>query len=170
MSKVIILSPHLDDAVFSCWQFINMPGSTVMTVFAGIPPAGTTKLWDKICGQANSELMVLQRLKENKIALKQTQATIAYLDYLDKQYRDQPLKVNDLVGQIQKAATKQSTLIAPLAASKVFRHPDHILVRQAAITLKEAGYSVAFYPDIPYMHLPSKPTANYLKRLPVIKY
>jgi len=37
-TRWLVISPHLDDAVFSCRQLLaQAPGSVVVTVFAGIP-------------------------------------------------------------------------------------------------------------------------------------
>src|SRR3954465_3348847 len=38
---IALLSPHLDDAVLSCWHVLTGPGEVaVVNVFAGVPPAG----------------------------------------------------------------------------------------------------------------------------------
>jgi hypothetical protein len=36
--SAVILSPHLDDAVLSCWHLLTGPGEVeVINVFAGVP-------------------------------------------------------------------------------------------------------------------------------------
>jgi LmbE family N-acetylglucosaminyl deacetylase len=165
MSEVIVLSPHLDDAVFDCWQVINQSGTTVLTVFAGLPKQGTSKLWDKLCGQADSKLMVLRRRQENDTALRGTSASISYLDFLDNQYRSEPLLLDKIVKEIIDNTPSNSRFLAPLAGSRLLRHPDHVLLRQASLILKRSGHDVSFFPDIPYMRLPRRATPTYLHRL-----
>ena len=39
LERVVVVSPHLDDAVLGCGRFLAVhPGATVVTVFAGNPP------------------------------------------------------------------------------------------------------------------------------------
>ncbi len=41
-----ILSPHLDDAVLSCWHLLEQPGELiVINVFAGVPEDGGRLAW-----------------------------------------------------------------------------------------------------------------------------
>lgn len=55
LDRVVILSPHLDDAVLGCGRFMAAhPGVTVLTVYAGKPtyyPEPMTR-WDRIAGTA----------------------------------------------------------------------------------------------------------------------
>ena len=104
MSEVIVLSPHLDDAVFNCWRTINEADDdvTVLGIFAGLPEAGTSRLWDRLCGQSNSRQMVLKRRQEDKLALLNTKASIIHLDFLDNQYRSEPPKIEKIVSEIVK--------------------------------------------------------------------
>jgi hypothetical protein len=48
---VVIVSPHLDDAVLSAASQLLRPGARVVTVCAGEPPAGTPlAYWDRLTG------------------------------------------------------------------------------------------------------------------------
>ena len=48
----VILSPHFDDAVLSCWHLLASAGEVlVVNVFAGEPPAGTLGWWDRARGR-----------------------------------------------------------------------------------------------------------------------
>lgn len=165
MSKIVILSPHLDDAVFNCWCSLNQPRATVLTVFAGLPKDGTSKMWDKLCGEADSRAMVLRRRQENNNALKNTSADIRYLDFLDNQYRIKPLLLDKIVTKIIDNTPSKSIFLAPLAGSRLLKHPDHVLLREAGLLIKKSGKEVYFYPDIPYMSLPRKIKPEYLKKL-----
>ena len=167
MSSLLIISPHIDDAVFSCWRALNSTNSTVLTVFAGIPDKDHSTYWDRICGQINSiEAMNLRRA-ENDTILGHTKTKIQYLDFLDSQYRNYPIKMADLTNEIIKHHNLNSEILVPLAMGKPYRHKDHVLLRKVGIELLNNGFSVSFYPDLPYMTLPLIPTQDYLKQLAI---
>ena len=56
MSALVLLSPHLDDAVLSCWHVLSSSADVVvLNVFTAIPPAGTqTPRWDRVTGSDDS--------------------------------------------------------------------------------------------------------------------
>ena len=167
MPKVVILSPHLDDAVLNCWYTINHNECTVLTIFAGIPQKGTTKLWDFLCGKKDSNQMVINRREENENALQNTGCSIQNLDYLDQQYRGNTSKVDidQVVHTILDISPKDAIFLAPLAASRLFRHQDHVITRNIGVRLFHEKKQVQFYPDSPYMSLPTKPNTKYSAKL-----
>ena len=59
----VVISPHLDDAVFSCGDWLaTHPGAIVMTVFAGVPRDGALHTeWDNRCGFADASHAILAR-------------------------------------------------------------------------------------------------------------
>src|SRR5919109_876181 len=66
----VVLSPHLDDAVFSCWHIVGEEKARVVTVFAGIPPAGTPlPRWDEMTGATDPATRVRERIAEDEAAL-----------------------------------------------------------------------------------------------------
>ena len=165
MVKTVILSPHLDDAVFNCWHTLNQPNVTLLTVFAGIPLAGTSGVWDKLCGEPHSDMMVKRRRAENKQALDGLGVSIQYLNFLDAQYRTIALTADNVLTEIINATSLQSVFLVPLAASSLRRHVDHVLLRKVGIMLHQLGRRVIFYPDIPYMSLPKHISDASLGRL-----
>jgi hypothetical protein len=63
------VSPHLDDAVLSCWTVIAGEGNvTVATVFTAGPKVGITTPWDRDSGVDSAERMA-QRRDEDAAAL-----------------------------------------------------------------------------------------------------
>ena len=45
-APVVILSPHLDDAVLSCWHVLSGPADVrVINLFAGLPALGAAPGW-----------------------------------------------------------------------------------------------------------------------------
>jgi len=165
MAKQVILSPHFDDAVFSCWHLINQPHSEVITLFGGIPPEKTSSLWDKLCGESNSVRMMRVRTKENQAALDSTPASYLSLNYLDNQYRTGKLDIAEIANNILSLVSPETHFFAPLAGSKLWRHPDHIIVREVGKFLLGQGKKVSFYADVPYMQMPSRVSESYKKQL-----
>jgi hypothetical protein len=151
----------MDDAVFSCWHLINQPGAEVTTIFAGIPPQGTSTMWDRLCGQADSAAMMRKRRQENKTALKNTSATSHNLDYLDTQYRSIKPTVAEIANSILSRTSPATQFFAPLAGGRFWRHPDHVTVRKVGEYLLSQGRKVSFYGDIPYMRIPANPSNEY---------
>src|SRR5579863_9874028 len=100
MAAITILSPHLDDAVCSCWHLVNQPGAEVITLFAGIPADSVSTLWDRLCGEPNGAKMMQQRLKENDKALKSSDALIRNLNFLDRQYRPDTRNISEIAESI----------------------------------------------------------------------
>ena len=150
-----ILSPHFDDAAVNCYSVLSKSGVSVITVFGAAPTnLKTTTLWDIICGVPNSHKMMLQRSAENKQALSGYRVKLIDLDFLDNQYRKNSLSKKDIARTLDAVIPNQATIFVPLALSRLYRHPDHIMVREAALTLTK-NRSIILYPDMPYMKLSS---------------
>ena len=74
---VAILSPHLDDAVLSCWSLLDSDDDVaVVTVFTGAPEPGFVSTWDADAG-VDSATRMAQRIEENRKALGLTQEDLA---------------------------------------------------------------------------------------------
>lgn len=91
----VILSPHLDDAVLSCWHVLTQPGEVaVINVFAGVPAnADGRAWWDRYTGATDSAQRVRDRVEEDRRALALAGRGAVNLELLDDQYRhgEQPL-------------------------------------------------------------------------------
>src|SRR5690554_6399989 len=71
LCPLVVVSPHYDDAVFSCGNLLStLPASTVVTVYSGLPdnPELATD-WDRRCGFANAGEAMATRANENGMAL-----------------------------------------------------------------------------------------------------
>lgn len=124
-----VVSPHLDDAVFSCGMLLaTHPGSVVCTVFAGEPPTRQVTAWDRACGFANSHEAMVTRRREDVRALALCGARPVHLGFLDAQYGAPP-RVTDIAEQIAHAwrASGIRTLIVPLG----LYHGDHVTTSDA---------------------------------------
>jgi LmbE family N-acetylglucosaminyl deacetylase len=147
VSSVAILSPHLDDAVFSCWHVLaSSRDVVVINVFTGIPPPRSeTPAWDRITGAHDPAERMRARLQEDKAALALVDRRAENLDFLESQYRgDDVPQIGDV---IRKVLPDDVHLLAPAG---IGGHSDHELVRDAALALGEQGRDLALYTDLPY--------------------
>ena len=68
-APTVILSPHLDDGVWSCFSLLAREDDVVVaTVFAGIPDAAPG-WWDAQCGITDSAAHVRDRRAEDSAVL-----------------------------------------------------------------------------------------------------
>jgi LmbE family N-acetylglucosaminyl deacetylase len=144
-----ILSPHFDDAVLSCWQMLEGPAeATVVNVFTAAPPAGTPPpWWDRATGASDPVERMRERREEDAGALVLAGRSSVDLGLLDDQYRRAELSVHEVVERISLKVRPQAILHAPGAFDG---HPDHILVRDAALRLARVGRPVVLYADLPH--------------------
>lgn len=105
------------------------------------------------------------RRQENETALRGLGVTIVNLDFLDNQYMNEARDEEELYNQLKARVAKTDIIYAPIAVSRLYRHPDHVLLRDIGLQLKKEGYKVNFYADIPYMQIPQKPGNAYVDRL-----
>jgi GlcNAc-PI de-N-acetylase len=152
----VVLSPHLDDAVLSCWHVLTQPGDVeAITVFAGVPTALTAPAWwDRHTGAADSGERVRERIEEDRCALALAGRVAVNLGFLDEQYRDHEQALAPLTEQIESLLPPGARLYAPAAFAN---HADHALVRAAALELRDAGFPVSLYADLPHATLPGWP-------------
>jgi LmbE family N-acetylglucosaminyl deacetylase len=160
LDRVVIVSPHLDDAVLGCAQFMAVhPGVTVMTVFAGNPPAypDPMRLWDEQSGfQPGDDVMEVRR-KEDEAAQAVLQATPVHLDFVEHTYNpgDRPVRAEVLADVLAPAlASLDPTLvIAPFGLA----NPDHDVTHRACMLARaRLDDAIAWwcYEDTGYKHIP----------------
>jgi LmbE family N-acetylglucosaminyl deacetylase len=129
---VIVVSPHLDDAVFGCGQLLAArPGSSVVTVFAGAPPTyETVTEWDALAGFRPGEDVMAARRAEDSRALAILNATPIWLDFCDSQYHRSP-DVAEIARALEQAIGESGlrALFIPLGLF----HSDHHLTHAAAL-------------------------------------
>ena len=148
-----ILSPHLDDAVLSCWHVLQRRGDVlVINVFAGVPASrpGALSWWDELTGARDSGRRVLERVEEDREALALAGCEPVNLRFLDEQYRDAEQPLAPLAAQIESRVVPGAHVYAPAAFGG---HADHVLVRAAALALRDRGFRVSLYADLPHATL-----------------
>jgi LmbE family N-acetylglucosaminyl deacetylase len=172
MSAHLYLSPHLDDAVFSCGGLMALQDArgdpiSVLTLFAGDPPdfrissfaAELHARW----GQAGPPIAI--RRAEDRVACGRLGSSVVHLSFPDSIYRlgpggeilyenseslFGPLREEDeglvdvLVHALQELQLSPANIYCPGALGG---HVDHRLTRMAAERL---GYNLIYYQDFPY--------------------
>jgi LmbE family N-acetylglucosaminyl deacetylase len=151
-----ILSPHLDDAVLSCWHVLSQPGEViVINVFAGVPTSrGAPAWWDRVTGASDSVERVRERVEEDRKALALAGRAPVNLGFLDEQYRDAEQSLAPVTAEIEARLLPGAHVLAPAAFGG---HADHVLVRSAALQLRSNGFAVSLYADLPHAWLDGWP-------------
>jgi LmbE family N-acetylglucosaminyl deacetylase len=143
--STLVLSPHPDDAVFSCWHvLVGEADVRVLTIFAGVPAEGLEPpRWDRITGGRDPVTRVRERREEDRRALALAGRVPDFLDFVERQYSGSLPRVDDVLRAIPDA----DEIFAPAG---IGGHSAHELVREAGLQLLKAGADVSFYADLPY--------------------
>jgi LmbE family N-acetylglucosaminyl deacetylase len=143
-APLVVLSPHLDDAVWACFSLLG-DGVVVATVFAGIPESGTG-WWDAQCGITDSAAHVRERRAEDARVLATLGATPTHLSLLDGQYRDRGPSPEQVIDALSVQVPAASRVVAWSGIG----HPDHRDVRDAGLELHLRGIPVTLVADYCY--------------------
>ena len=134
MRQLVVVSPHLDDAVLGSSALLDRFGDAiVVTVFAGRPPAATAlPAWDEAAGFRAGDDVVGARRAEDRAALDILGATPVWLPFLDAQYGESP-SVETIVPTLEAALTDAgaATVSIPLGLF----HSDHVLAHAAGLRI-----------------------------------
>ena len=148
----LLLSPHWDDAVLSCWSLLSSGRElNVVNVFAGVPAAGRSGLWERVAGVADSAERARVRMREDALALSGAGRTAVNLALLDAQYRASTAALDDLDGALGAEIAGASRVYVPAA---IGGHRDHLLVRSYGLMLLRLGMPVTLYAEHAVLHLP----------------
>jgi LmbE family N-acetylglucosaminyl deacetylase len=149
---VVVVSPHLDDAVLSAAVQLMRPGARVVTVCAGAPPAGTPLgYWDRLTGANDVEVRLRERLAEDDEALRtlgvvETQR----LRFLDGQHLDDwsgRASTEEMAAELRPHLADAAEVWTPAG---IGCHPDHLAVRDATLAAVGSAAPIHLYADVPY--------------------
>jgi LmbE family N-acetylglucosaminyl deacetylase len=131
---VLVLSPHLDDAVFACGRLLaSVPAATVATIFAGRPASSAPLTeWDRASGFRPGDDVIGARRDEDRLALGILGANPVWLEFRDRQYGPgvRPDEIaRELDGVLARCAP--GAVFFPLGLF----HSDHHLTHEAALLL-----------------------------------
>lgn len=157
LGQIVVVSPHLDDAVFSCGDLIaGCDSPLVLTVFAGTPPDdGSPTPWDAACGFSSASQAMQRRKSEDVQATSMLGARSLHLPFLDSQYGYTP-DIQDIVAAVRDALLREQadTVFFPLGLF----HSDHVLLHYAMLVLRDhepalrwIAYEDAFYRRKPHL-------------------
>jgi LmbE family N-acetylglucosaminyl deacetylase len=169
LERLLVVSPHFDDAVFSCGHLLAAaPGAVVVTVFGGAPdpyPPSPTS-WDADCGFAAGADVLAIRRREDADALGVVGAVPKVLDFVDGQYRGSEryslADVTERLGAVVDEC-RPTTVAFPLGV----RHRDHQLCGGAALKLRERADQRSWvgYAEFPYVWRDADRAASRIARL-----
>jgi LmbE family N-acetylglucosaminyl deacetylase len=150
--RLVVISPHLDDAVLSLGGTIASAAASgvrtlVVTVFANDPhedgPAGT---WDERCGFATAAQAAAVRRAEDRRACTLLGAEPVWLPFADS---DHPLDATpeDIHAALRSVVDESDVVLVP---GWPLRHPDHALLADALLTQDPLAATVGVYVEQPY--------------------
>ncbi|HEV2649576.1 TPA: PIG-L family deacetylase, partial [Streptococcus pneumoniae] len=171
-TKYIFLSPHLDDAIFSCGDYISKLTSEgeivlVITIFSGYPLSQqlqpSAKQFHKLCNLG--KYPIEERKKEDRLACERLQCDFRHLSYYECLYRkdrngnflyrhiyselknEDTLK-NDIIKELLMHLDDKCVVYCPLSLGD---HIDHVFVNSIGRALEFMRYKVIYYEDFPYV-------------------
>lgn len=164
MKKVLLVSPHFDDAILSAGQFMaDRPDTEIVTVFGGFPitPENVKTPYDEKCGFKHALDAVSERRRENKAATALLNATAIDLDFPDSQYNN-PFALEDIVNSLQYLIDNNwyEAIYAPIGLD----HPDHVIVSEAVMRLNFPR-NIYLWEDLPIRVLKPEEAVNRAGRL-----
>lgn len=166
MPRTVVVSPHLDDAVLSVYGRLDAE-TAVVTVCAGLPPAGVLSPWDADSGATDSRARIAERRDEDRAALGRSGARAVHLDLLDRQYVALGAAPEPTVDQVAAAlrthVEEAEVVFAPAAIStnssslvrrvRRRRGSDHLRVREATLLVRPDAW---LYAELPYALTPDR--------------
>jgi hypothetical protein len=142
--KIVVVSPHFDDGVLSCWTLIDGPADvTVLTVFTEGPGRpGFVAEWDADTGVDSSTRME-QRAEENRAALSLASRRPADLGGLEGIYGGGSVDPEELRPHLARA----DAVYIPAGVGIEHVNREHVVVRDACLSVRG---DCRFYADQPY--------------------
>ena len=157
--RIVVVSPHLDDAVLSLGAAIARASRSgadvrILTVLAGVPdserPAGP---WDAASGFSTEGEAATRRREEDSRACEIVGATPVWLPFSDVENRD------DIDEEAVWRAIDEHVADRDLVLSPGFplRHPDHVLLTALILRRLETDRKLALYVEQPYANVDAIP-------------
>ena len=163
LRRIVVVSPHFDDAVLGAAHLLSTyPSSVVITVMGGQPPAYPAEPtpWDALGGFRAGDDVVAARREEDSAAMAFVGATPVWLEFPDHQYLDRAdrPKPDEVAPALEAAVTD-------LAPTAVFlpmglANPDHDVTHRAGLLARDRllrslpACSWFCYEDHGYKHIP----------------
>lgn len=140
LDRIVVVSPHLDDAVLGCGRFLaEHPGATVVTVFAGTPPQYPEPMrpWDVQSGFAPGDDVMAVRRAEDAAALAHLGAEPMHLGFVEYSYNegDRAVSPRDIAPALHDAirSLTPTVVVAPFGLA----NPDHDATHRACMSVRD---------------------------------
>jgi LmbE family N-acetylglucosaminyl deacetylase len=141
--SIVVISPHLDDAVLSCWTVLDGDADvSVVTVFTGGPEPGFVSSWDADTG-VDSATRMEQRRAENRAALALAGLTPVDLGLLEVLYGGGVVTAGELRAHVADA----DAVYTPAGIGLEHVNEEHGIVREAVLAVRP---DARLYADQPY--------------------
>jgi len=150
--RVVVVSPHLDDAVLSLGAALAAAAArgaslTVLTVFAGGEASATTaSRWDALAGFATEGEAVTARRAEDARACGVIGAEPRWLRFSDRPYAEERDE-GAVVGEVARAVEDADAVILP---GFPLLHLDHRFVTESVLRAGLEGPALGVYAEQPY--------------------
>jgi LmbE family N-acetylglucosaminyl deacetylase len=151
-SSVLVVSPHLDDAVFSLGAAMHRMARRgrrvqVVTVMAGDPASATPAgPWDRRAGFATAGEAARSRREEDRRACSLLGVRPLWLSFPDEQYR-QDLDGQEVWGQLAPLAAEAAEVFVP---GFPLTNPGHRWTAELVLENAPPDAAVALYAEQPY--------------------
>jgi LmbE family N-acetylglucosaminyl deacetylase len=160
LDRVVVVSPHLDDAVLGCARFLAVhPGVTVVTVFAGNPESYPVPMraWDVQSGFGPDDDVMEARRREDRAALALLDATPMHLDFIEHTYNpgDRPVSPEVIADGLAAAVPPLDPALVMIPFG--LANPDHDVTHRGCMLARERldpAVSWWCYEDSGYKHIP----------------
>ena len=149
---VTLVSPHLDDAVLSCWHLLAADDDvSVVNVFTGPPEDGVQKgHWAVLTMARDSAARTSERVDEDRRALALVGREPVNLGLPEAQYRRNGLAPRALVDALAGHLRGDGLVYVPAAIGH--HHADHAVVLAAALASCEKD-RLRLYADLPHANM-----------------
>jgi LmbE family N-acetylglucosaminyl deacetylase len=150
--RLLVISPHLDDAVLSCEGLLKFARDVhVLTIFGGdAPPGAPMAEWDLECGFSPGINVMEARRTEDAQALAGLGAIPLWGEELQEGYRTEPASPDRIIALINDTidTISPSHFLFPLG----LKHRDHLLVAAAsgAVARSRSLPNSYIYAERPY--------------------
>lgn len=151
MGKLIVLSPHFDDAALSAGQLIAGHHSPIIVTVCSSEPQMYSALteYDKNCGFEEIHQVISARREENRVACQILRARSVELGLYDNQYHSQPVELYEDAFReyLSSKSRRDDMVVAPLAT----KHPDHQKVMKASLDVcRRMRFPLWLYEELPH--------------------
>jgi len=151
---VVVVSPHLDDAVLSLGAGIAHAATAgseirVVTVFANDPDSDVfTTDWDREAGFSSAREAATRRREEDALACALVGATPTWLPYTDADHGGEP-NLERMRARLDKEIA-EADADAVLLPGYPLAHPDHALLAASLLSAPPTAARLGLYVEQPY--------------------